>query len=214
MQRTKRAYTDEAKQQREERIIAAAEALLMERGYHAINMDEVARAAGLAKGTVYLYFRAKEELLLAVFERQAILWFNEIEQRLARPLPVASREVLADLLTETLAHKPLLTRLVALSPLLLEYNIALERAREHKLWIFSNLARIGELVDAQFNLRPAQGLQLLFRTFIIVAGLEGFAHPSPVMRQVFEQEPALTRIDFESELRSLLSGILKAEALN
>ena len=67
MSNNKRAYSDDAKQQREENIIEAAATLLMEKGYHAINMAEIARATGLAKGTLYLYFKTKEELFLKVF---------------------------------------------------------------------------------------------------------------------------------------------------
>jgi AcrR family transcriptional regulator len=204
MATTKRAYSEEAKQQREDEIIAAAEALLMEKGYNAINMDQVAQAAALAKGTVYLYFKSKEELFVTVFERQGRAWFDEIAQSLSHTPADSPKEALIDLLVHTIAHKPLLTRLVALSPMIFEYNISLERAREHKLWVFGGLAQIGQLLDEKFNLRPMQGVQLLFRTFVIVAGLEGFAHPSPISQQVYDSEPSLPKLDFEQELRSML----------
>jgi AcrR family transcriptional regulator len=83
IQAIKRAHSEADKQQREEKIIDAAEGLLMERGYYALNMDQVAQAAGLAKGTLYLYFKTKEALFITVFERQATIWFNEIKQALS-----------------------------------------------------------------------------------------------------------------------------------
>jgi AcrR family transcriptional regulator len=210
MATTKRAYSDEAKQAREDKIISAAETLLMQKGYYAINMEQVARAAALAKGTVYLYFETREELFLTVFERQGTIWMNEIEQALSDSVLDHSQEALADLLVRTLARKPLLTRLVALSTLIFEHNLSLERAREHKRWIHRSLAAVGERVDETFNLRPGQGAALLFEMFVIVAGLEGFAHPSPIMAQVYEKEPALARLDFEVELKRLLLMLLKA----
>jgi AcrR family transcriptional regulator len=209
---TKRAYTEEAKQQREEKIIAAAAALLMEKGYYAINVEQVAQSAGLAKGTVYLYFKTKEALFLTVFERQAIVWFNEIEQELSQTAEGSPKETLVDLLVKSLIHKPLLTRLVALTSIIFEYNVSLERAHQHKVWIFDHLAAIGQSIEAKFDLRHVQGLRFLLRTFIVVAGLEGFAHPSPVTDQVFEIDPSLTKLDFESELRSLLLLLLEGNS--
>lgn len=206
MANIKRAYSDEDKQQREDKIISAAETLLMEKGFYALNMDQVARTAGLAKGTVYLYFKTKEELFLKVFERQSAAWRDEIEGALAGL--DSTRETLLDMLVKTTAHKPLFTRLVALTPIVFEYNIPLEQLRQHKLWVFENLYQLGNLLETRFNLQPNRGGQLLLRMFMIVAGLEGFAHPSPITQAVYDSEPTLITVDFETELRNLLSILL------
>lgn len=208
----KRAYSEAAKHQREAKIIQAAQALLLERGYHLINMDQVAQAAGLAKGTVYLYFRTKEALFLTLFEQEALLWAAEITQTLTLKTDDFSRDALADVLVNSLADKLLLTRLVALTPIIFEYNITLEQAREHKLWVFNQLAQLGALIDSRFSLHPTQGIQLLYRMFMIVAGLDGFARPAPITQQVYAQETMLPQVDFASELRHLLTALLKVDA--
>jgi len=51
-----------------ERIIAAAARLFGEKGYHDTTTAEIAESAGVAAGTIYIYFLSKEELLVAVFE--------------------------------------------------------------------------------------------------------------------------------------------------
>jgi len=51
-----------------ERIIAAAARLFGEKGYHDTTTAEIAESAGVAAGTIYIYFSSKEELLVAVFE--------------------------------------------------------------------------------------------------------------------------------------------------
>src|SRR3954452_2989184 len=56
--------------EREELILEAAEALLAERGYHAMAMEEIATRVGIAKGTVYLHFPSKVDLVVALFERE------------------------------------------------------------------------------------------------------------------------------------------------
>jgi len=47
-------------------ILAAAEGVFTERDYHEVQMDDVARACDVGKGTLYRYFRSKRELYLAV----------------------------------------------------------------------------------------------------------------------------------------------------
>jgi AcrR family transcriptional regulator len=51
---------------REEKILTAAFEVFAAHGYEAARIDDVARLAGIAKGTIYLYFRDKERLFRAV----------------------------------------------------------------------------------------------------------------------------------------------------
>lgn len=53
------------------RILDAAEALLLNLGYRKVTVDDVARRAGVGKGTMYLYWPSKQELFGAVLGRDA-----------------------------------------------------------------------------------------------------------------------------------------------
>ncbi|WP_137939301.1 TetR/AcrR family transcriptional regulator [Chitinivorax sp. B] len=53
------------KEARPSEITAAALALFVQRGFSATKLDDVAKAAGITKGTLYLYFASKEELFKA-----------------------------------------------------------------------------------------------------------------------------------------------------
>lgn len=50
-------------------ILDTAERLFTERGFHAVTMDAIADAAGLAVGSIYHHFKNKERLYLALVER-------------------------------------------------------------------------------------------------------------------------------------------------
>jgi AcrR family transcriptional regulator len=60
------------KDDRPRELVAAALQLFAERGFAATRLDDVAAAAGVSKGTVYLYFETKERLFEAVV-REAVL---------------------------------------------------------------------------------------------------------------------------------------------
>ena len=50
-------------------ILDAATRVFAERGFFGAQVADIARRAGIAAGTVYLYFRSKDELLISVFDR-------------------------------------------------------------------------------------------------------------------------------------------------
>lgn len=50
-------------------ILDAATAVFARRGFFGAQVADVARAAGIAAGTVYLYFRSKDEILTSIFDR-------------------------------------------------------------------------------------------------------------------------------------------------
>lgn len=63
---------DLSPQQRDKhaRILEAAIAVFAEKGFHQARISDVARRAGVADGTIYLYFRNKDDLLLSLFEEK------------------------------------------------------------------------------------------------------------------------------------------------
>ncbi len=63
------------KSDKRERILAAAVKVFAEKGFYCARVSDVARQAGVADGTIYLYFASKEDLLRGLFEEnmQAII---------------------------------------------------------------------------------------------------------------------------------------------
>lgn len=59
---------EEARAARRDQIIAAAAECFARSGYHITTMADIAEAAGVSKGTPYLYFPGKEALFLALYE--------------------------------------------------------------------------------------------------------------------------------------------------
>jgi AcrR family transcriptional regulator len=55
-------------EQRRAQIVEAALACFADKGYRSATMDDIVRASGLSKGSLYWHFRSKEEVFLAVFD--------------------------------------------------------------------------------------------------------------------------------------------------
>ena len=76
-----------------ERILAAAVKVFAENGYYTAKVAQVAREAGVADGTIYLYFKNKDDLLISAFEDR-MTWLNN---RLRSELKLLGGDVLSRL---------------------------------------------------------------------------------------------------------------------
>src|SRR5512138_2287930 len=61
-----------------DRILSAAERIFARHGFFAAKVSDVAKEAGVADGTIYLYFKSKDDLLISLFERR----MEEVNSRL------------------------------------------------------------------------------------------------------------------------------------
>ena len=79
------------KEARREDIINAAQKIFFEKGLAVATMDEIAEAAELSKGTLYLYYKSKEDLYLAVAMRGSELLFQMFDQATSTNEPTIRR---------------------------------------------------------------------------------------------------------------------------
>jgi AcrR family transcriptional regulator len=69
-------------QERAERILDAASELIQRWGYRKTTVDDIARHAGVAKGTIYLHWKTREELFLALLTREYLTVLEDFRQYL------------------------------------------------------------------------------------------------------------------------------------
>lgn len=67
-----------------ERIMDAAIRAFARSGYHPTRIADVAREAGVAAGTIYLYFQNKDDLLISIFEEKVHRFMQDFRRRLSR----------------------------------------------------------------------------------------------------------------------------------
>jgi AcrR family transcriptional regulator len=80
---SRRARTEEAKDERRGALISAALDEFFEKGFAATRLDDIAKRAGLSKGSIYLYFDSKESLFQALIESVALSRVEMLEQAAA-----------------------------------------------------------------------------------------------------------------------------------
>ncbi|MBU8916679.1 TetR family transcriptional regulator [Bacillus sp. FJAT-29953] len=64
-------------------IIDAAVVVIAENGYHQAQVSKIAKQAGVADGTIYLYFKNKEDILISLFEEKMGSFIEKIDEEIA-----------------------------------------------------------------------------------------------------------------------------------
>ena len=142
------------KEERKQDILKCAKRLFARKGFENTTMDEVAREAELAKGTLYLYFKSKEELLYSLLEPMLVDYNKRVRELASRPSPsqeTTLQRMLAFMYEEYLEEPEM-------------YHIVLRyRAREYKsLLSEENFNRLREIMrDNLYEVEKAvaQGLE-------------------------------------------------------
>ncbi|MCT2535073.1 TetR family transcriptional regulator [Aquibacillus koreensis] len=65
-----------------QQIIDAAVIVIAENGYHASQVSKIAKQAGVADGTIYLYFKNKEDILVSLFQEKMGQFIERIEEEI------------------------------------------------------------------------------------------------------------------------------------
>lgn len=65
-----------------ERIMRSAMKMFAKKGFYSTKVSEIARGAGVADGTTYLYFKSKDDILISLFETQMEPILSQVRQEL------------------------------------------------------------------------------------------------------------------------------------
>lgn len=201
----RQALGPEARTARREVILAAARDLFLSRKGALPSAAEVAAASGLAKGTVYLYFRTKEEIFAALLGMEGARLLDDVEAAFGS----GHRDLIGhfiDRYVDYVDRRPVLMRLDALGYGVLERNLDLQELRAMKLRFAVRLQVVGGLVEDRLGLLPGRGLQLLTRTHALTRGLwQSLDVPEALAELMSDPALAPLKPPFATELREALT---------
>lgn len=210
-----RSHVDRA--ERADRILDNARDLLLRWGYRRVTVDEVARRAGVGKGTIYLHWRSREDLFHAVSAREAAAMTAAIVGALRNdPAEVALHRYLRRLFIEAM-NRPVLRALYTRDADTLDTFLAAanhQRLEETKLGVSRDYLGV---LAAEEMLRPDVRLNDLDYTLpVIVFGFfaaEPFLPPAIQLslEQKADQLADTVRRAFESTTKPT-GGIAKRAA--
>lgn len=162
-----RAIHPEDKLRKRESILDAAQHLWVTQTNRLSSMDALAQASGVAKGTLYLYFRSKEEVLLALHERDMEQFFGRILARAYQAEPMQAED-LAQLVIDSVNRSPTFLPLSSVCMGLMERHIPPDTALAFKERICERLNMTVQVVQTHF---PSLTLLNMMQAYALMLGL-------------------------------------------
>ncbi|OLV17370.1 Transcriptional regulator, TetR family [Deinococcus marmoris] len=197
-----RARSLAEKQQRRADILCAAEDLWTTTPYADLSMNQVASAAQLAKGTLYLYFDTKEELFLALVDGHLAAWIARAAAILEERGPRTPSQ-LADVLLEAGQDSQSVRRLLVLLGTVLERRVRPELLQE----FYQNLNAHLERLLALMPLEREVSVRVLRHLYALAIGWQHLSEqPQPIQPQTRSQpRPGGAQIDPVQGLNCVLN---------
>lgn len=165
-----RAVRAEDKLERRHEILDAAERLFRSRPEALASMDELAAAAGVAKGTLYLYFPSKEEVLVGLHDRHMAAFFDKLQAALESQRSFTVEDLLALGRKEIIEH-PVRLSLGSLVIGLTERAIPPQSALAFKMQMGQRLLAAGQALDARLSLETGESTRLLNASYALALGM-------------------------------------------
>jgi len=172
------------RQERADRILDAAAELILRWGYKKTTIDDIARQAGVAKGTIYLHWKTREDLFMALLIREDLKLTEDMKQRITRDPEGSTLRGFVKHSTIALMKSPLMKAMLLNNTDMLgelasrEYRSPTYAERIENYKTFLEFLRSHGLVSTDIGIRE--------QTYILSAVWIGFLLVDPWMPQEFK----------------------------
>ena len=122
----------ELTQARREEILAACQKLYETRSFQEITLKDIGQQTSFTRTSIYNYFETKEEIFLALFQREYELFAGDLDA-LCQKEETLSLDALASKLARALENRPLMLKLLSMNLYDMEANSRMERLVEFKM---------------------------------------------------------------------------------
>ena len=160
--------TKEHKENRKQEIIDACEKIYKERGFTAVNIKEISTATSFTRPAIYSYFETKDEILLALLNREYTKWIASLEKA-ERQIKQGDREDTASLVAHTLDDREILLRIQNMNLFEMEINCRVERLAEFKVLyrtVVETLTRIAQAYSPHSTEEEISRFCMNFNSFL------------------------------------------------
>ena len=186
--------------QKRGQILSAAMKVFAEKGFYKTTVSDIARTANVAHGTICLYFKTKDEILIQIFEKEISALIDHMQREIGREPRVENKlRRLIEIQMNLIETNPELTEL-----LLLE---ARQSGKFLRSTAINQIANYCELIEGVLKQGVEEGiirsdLNLSAASTVIFGGIEGIA-----TRWILETKRGFLSEMAQTITKLILSGI-------
>jgi len=172
---------------RREEIIAACARLNETMSFREITIKEIGAATSFTRTSIYNYFETKEEIFLALLQREYELWVDAMNTVMEQN-DTMTRSEIADTLARTLTDRPRLLRLLSMNLFDMEANSRAERLAEFKVAFGASLDTVTRMLEKFIPEMDAPARQqFLYAFFPFIYGIYPYTSVTEKQKTAMEQ---------------------------
>ena len=179
--------TPEIVAQRREEIVNACEKLYQTMSFKEINLKEIGNVTSFSRPTIYNYFHTKEEIFLALFEREYDRWNAELETILNSDQS-CTRKQLADKIAGSLERRAQLLRLLSMNNFDMEANSREEMLTSFKRAYGRSLDLFRSIIEKYCTEMSAEEVNAIMYVFFpFMFGIYPYAEVTEKQKKAMEE---------------------------
>ena len=148
-EKTKAIKNNDISIKRKEEIVLACEKLYKKMSFRDITIKDIAKETTFTRASIYNYFETKEEIFLALYEKEYYIWNDDLEEILMS-VKKFTKSSFADNIAKTLEKRVMLLKLMAMNNYDMEENSRLECLTSFKVAYLKTIATFSKLLS-KFN---------------------------------------------------------------
>ena len=172
---------------RKEEIISACEKLYQTMSFKDITLKEIGNETSFSRPTIYNYFQTKEEIFLALYEREYVRWNAEL-QSILLDNETLSKEQIADELATSLANRGQLLKLLSMNNFDMEANSRPELLVSFKVAYGESIKCVRSILTKFCPEKSPQEIQnILYVFFPFMFGIYPYTAVTDKQREAMKQ---------------------------
>ncbi|BBO77181.1 TetR family transcriptional regulator [Desulfosarcina widdelii] len=207
----KRAISEEDKLKRRTKILNTAWRLFKQKGGLLPTVSGIAGKAGMSKGTVYLYFKTKEEIFLVLYLQKVAEWFESSIAPVKERKGQLTAEEIARVFTNHVIKNPDVLMMSSIAKSVIEENIGDEALIRAKIASAGLLKASGEIFSASFpGTSKEKGAEITLWIISLITGLWQFAsHPPHISKIIKKQNLTVLEPDFAESVTAAVAALIR-----
>ena len=175
---------------RREEIIDACEKLYKEVGFKSVNIKLIGENISCSRTSIYNYFETKEEIFLALVEREYLIWNKDLKKFYEKDNKVTLDEFINNIVS-SLSKRKILLKLISMNMYEMEENSSYESVKSYKTAYTESVNLFKNCLIKLLNFNEEEATNKVFTFFPFMIGIY------PYSAVTKKQKKALTELDFK-----------------
>ena len=172
---------------RKEEIIKACEKLYKKENFKDITLKHIGEKTSFSRTSIYNYFQTKEEIFLALFQREYEKWIDALN-KMYEENEKLSKEEFASKLAHTIEERPTLLKLLSMNMYDMEENSRMEVLIEFKKAYGDSMKMVRKCLDKFFkSMREEEKEEFIFLFFPLMYGIYPYAEVTKKQQVAMEK---------------------------